>query len=98
VCILDKMALTPGVLYLLAIAPNVLFPLCIHIVLRDLANTYHLFHLSRPAVALVWILTLPVYWYIKAKYRHAVNARQARRVGAKLAPAVQGELCSPNIV
>jgi hypothetical protein len=93
------MSFTPGILYLLAIAPNVLYPLCTHLALRYLANTYHLFYLSRPLVALVWTFTLPVYWYVKARYTHAVYARHARRIGAKIPPAVQGKsLLSPKLV
>ena len=88
--LLDKMALTPGILFLLAITPNLLLPLCLHIALRYVANNYYSFHFYRPVIVLVWLVTLPVCWYIKASYAHLLHARKARRVGAKLVPQLSG--------
>lgn len=90
------MPLTPGVHHLLTSGPSVVAPpLLVHVALRCAAQHAHV-HLSRPLLALVWVCTLPLYWYLRATYTHLRRVRAARRLGAKLVPAVSGECPAPR--
>lgn len=81
------MIFTPGVYFLCTAIPTAIAPpLIVHLSLLYLSHFY-----SHSLVALVWIFTLPTFWYLQATYTHFQRVRDARRLGAKLVPLVSGE-------